>query len=558
MGKGGGGGSLSVPKIKVPKQVGQVSEAAGAVGQFGTSLFSGLGNMVNWASDIATGGNVEPVGGWGGLKGSVFGADPTEFATFTGSDTPGTLTFGQAQGTGGTAGEFDPINANAWVGGDSTWGAGGGGGGFTGMVSDPGMMSMDQWQSYVTSNGEKAQYNPQTNQYRVWNAFKGDWGQTLDYSKAQQPGQGYSGLTLAPTPEEVAQMKNTAAATQAAQMSRMQQERGGIGSGPGGGRPSLLGPFLGQAWNATEMLPGMIHDTQAWTQHESNLAAGLDKGQLTDTQKAYIDQATQSEKTAIASQLAAEGMGSSTSNAILQGEAEQQGAATAGQLVQGNIALGQVFDKLALGGQELTLAEQTSLEGQAADLQKTTWSEAMQGLGMLGQMMQTVLSAYGVDLQGLSQYTQASIAQAQIQAQLEEAQLSAANQASSSAGSGLGSLFSGIGSLFGGGAAAAGGLGAVGGASGAVAEIAPLVAGLAFCAVAREVYGLNNPKWMYFRDWMLRSAPAWMRRFYERHMYVIASWLRNKPVSKAIVRFFMDFVAKPPKRPVGKPVRQKI
>ena len=55
---------------------------------------------------------------------------------------------------------------------------------------------------------------------------------------------------------------------------------------------------------------------------------------------------------------------------------------------------------------------------------------------------------------------------------------------------------------------------------------ASLVGGLAgtkgvFCWVAREVYGVDNPKWIEFRDWMVIESPAWFRNIYIKFGYCL-------------------------------------
>lgn len=59
------------------------------------------------------------------------------------------------------------------------------------------------------------------------------------------------------------------------------------------------------------------------------------------------------------------------------------------------------------------------------------------------------------------------------------------------------------------------------------------------CWVAREVYGPACPMWLLFRAWLFENAPAWFRKFYLRHGRRIATWLRDKPAMKAIIRHWM-------------------
>jgi len=60
------------------------------------------------------------------------------------------------------------------------------------------------------------------------------------------------------------------------------------------------------------------------------------------------------------------------------------------------------------------------------------------------------------------------------------------------------------------------------------------------CWVAREAYGADNPKWLSFREWMMREAPVWLFRLYVKHGPAFAKWLRDKPIMRASVRFVMD------------------
>jgi len=61
-----------------------------------------------------------------------------------------------------------------------------------------------------------------------------------------------------------------------------------------------------------------------------------------------------------------------------------------------------------------------------------------------------------------------------------------------------------------------------------------------FCWVAREVYGIDNPKWLQFREWMLTKASDNLRNFYIEYGERIAESIRNKPRIKAIIREWMD------------------
>ena len=62
----------------------------------------------------------------------------------------------------------------------------------------------------------------------------------------------------------------------------------------------------------------------------------------------------------------------------------------------------------------------------------------------------------------------------------------------------------------------------------------------AACWVAREVYGIENPKWLEFRYWMLNDAPSWFRNLYIKYGERIAKFISNKPRIKSIIRKWMN------------------
>ena len=75
-----------------------------------------------------------------------------------------------------------------------------------------------------------------------------------------------------------------------------------------------------------------------------------------------------------------------------------------------------------------------------------------------------------------------------------------------------------------------GGLGALGGG----------IATGVFCWVAREVYGVHNPAWLLFREWMLNESPGWFRATYIKFGERFAKFISNKPRLKARIRLWMD------------------
>ena len=245
---------------------------------------------------------------------------------------------------------------------------------------------------------------------------------------------------------------------------------------------------------------------------------------LFPAQQAMIEQARQSERTQLGSTLGGAGLGTSTQLDQLQGAADLAAAATAGQLQQGNIqaaeqvlsgALGQQTgaqrtlglsqteqqlaqqqaqtaqnyyllqqgaDKLSLAGQELLAGEQNQLVQQLAlitkqtvDFQQTMWTEAIQGYGLMGQIIDRSASSYGISLDAYKSILQAEMQQNQLAAQQQAAQQSADQQATSGLFGSLGSLLGQGGSLLGGlgagiGGAGAGAFGTVGGLGTAAAS----------------------------------------------------------------------------------------
>ena len=60
------------------------------------------------------------------------------------------------------------------------------------------------------------------------------------------------------------------------------------------------------------------------------------------------------------------------------------------------------------------------------------------------------------------------------------------------------------------------------------------------CWVAREVYGIENARWVLFRSWMFTKAPKWFLALYLKHGQGVAHWLSDKPRLKASVRRWME------------------
>ena len=60
------------------------------------------------------------------------------------------------------------------------------------------------------------------------------------------------------------------------------------------------------------------------------------------------------------------------------------------------------------------------------------------------------------------------------------------------------------------------------------------------CWVAREVYGIHNPKWLMFRNWLLNDSPNWFRNIYIKYGERFAKFISNKPFLKNIIRKWMN------------------
>ncbi len=89
-------------------------------------------------------------------------------------------------------------------------------------------------------------------------------------------------------------------------------------------------------------------------------------------------------------------------------------------------------------------------------------------------------------------------------------------------------------------AQAARGAGIMGGIGGIAQGIGAAGGLAAFCWVAREVYGIEDPKWLQFRYWMLNDAPSWFRNLYIKYGEKIAKFISNKPLVKSIIRKWMN------------------
>ena len=78
------------------------------------------------------------------------------------------------------------------------------------------------------------------------------------------------------------------------------------------------------------------------------------------------------------------------------------------------------------------------------------------------------------------------------------------------------------------------------GKSSMLGEIAGAALPLMFCWVAREVYGIENPRWLAFRQWMIVESPSWFRNLYIKYGERFAKFISNKPFIKNLIRKWMD------------------
>lgn len=472
MGKKGGGGGGGTPQIQVPAGLYQGAQQTTGLGNYATSLFNPLASMTNWAAGIASNQSAgqipqfqnvatqagpqvyfgDPSSGAAGSNLWNTSYDPqTGLITYTNAHDPAQTFTGTPTGA---TGSLDPATKQKWsdIYAQNQWTQAGGTGapGVGAPVNNPGPVTIPGYGTLT----------------------------------ADQVGQYLSG-----TPDEKQQVASALGLSP-------NQINQAISSAQ---QSASLGPFLGQTWAdiqqeqaATGQIAGIQGETaslaQSLAQQGTQLAA---EGQteltqattgtgLFPSQQAYVTQATQAGESDIASKLAAMGLTQSTQAASLKNQVDQAGAATAGQLVQGNIsaaqqtiALGNATNQLALGAQTLQLGEQSALvtelatiSQQSSQFQAQMWTEALQGYGVLGQLISTAGQQYGYSIGAYESILGSEVQQANIEAQQQQAAAQADAQSSSG-------LFGALGKMLGGGitgglgAAGAGAVGAAAGGSGA-------------------------------------------------------------------------------------------
>lgn len=177
-----------------------------------------------------------------------------------------------------------------------------------------------------------------------------------------------------------------------------------------------------------------------------------------------------------------------------------------------NLALAQsvLGQEGGLRMQELAMQQRNNLDPFTAILGRSGGST----VGQAGQ----VLGQAGYGLQSAPQYLNPEAGLGYIQTQATNAaNMYGAQQ--QRAGAERAGLFSGVGSLAGG-----------------------LLSNenIKICWVAREVYGVHNPAWLLFREWMLNESPSWFRATYIKYGERFAKFISNKPRLKARIRLWMD------------------
>ncbi len=169
---------------------------------------------------------------------------------------------------------------------------------------------------------------------------------------------------------------------------------------------------------------------------------------------------------------------------------------------------------------ELALRQQNQLDPFTAILGRP-------GAPTTGQA-QSILGQAGYGLESGPQYLNPEAGLGYIsQMAANEANVAAAQAAAK--GSARAGLFGGLGALGG---------GLLSGAGSAAAGGKTLFSG--FCWVAREVYGMHNPAWLLFREWMLNESPSWFRAIYIKFGERFAKFISDKPRIKARIRLWMD------------------
>jgi len=81
-------------------------------------------------------------------------------------------------------------------------------------------------------------------------------------------------------------------------------------------------------------------------------------------------------------------------------------------------------------------------------------------------------------------------------------------------------------------------MGLLGSSVGAAGQIGS--AAILMCWIARECFGEQDERWLLFRQWLMTKAPEWFYNWYMENGEDVAAWLRDKPVLKGVIRWWMQ------------------
>ena len=89
-------------------------------------------------------------------------------------------------------------------------------------------------------------------------------------------------------------------------------------------------------------------------------------------------------------------------------------------------------------------------------------------------------------------------------------------------------------------AAAAANYAAKMGFAGSMVQAGGSIGAAAACWIARECFGEQDERWLLFRQWLMTKAPEWFYNWYIKNGEDVAAWLRDKPVLKGVIRWWMQ------------------
>lgn len=206
--------------------------------------------------------------------------------------------------------------------------------------------------------------------------------------------------------------------------------------------------------------------------------------------------------------LASEVLSTDAYQRALQNERRQFAAGVAGlgirddeSLVNRRVAAGNLGN-MAAGVASNRLSPVLSLFAPRTPVSPLAGSELLQGYGGIMQGMAPLMN-YGSDLYNTNFNSQLAVSSANAQAQNAL----------------TGAIIESVGQ-------------AIGGA-------------MSFCWIAREILGEHEtlqvgdvqvPKWILFREWLLRNAPEWVLALYRERGEAAAQWLKGHPVIKHALR----------------------